>query len=148
MKTAQNPELKIHMIALAVSDLSKSLSFYKDGLGWQVQYSPGQKIAFLKTNSITIELFLNLELQTDSIDLIKERARQNMNQILLAHNAKSIHEVDSLLLKVEHSGGHILKVGTETAWGGYHGYFCDPDSHCWVITFWDQWKYMLDGLLI
>lgn len=68
-----------------------------------------------------------------------------MNGVIISNNANSVDQIDYILDKVEKYGGTILKKRTMTSWGGYHGYFADPDGYCWVINYWDQWAYNEDG---
>ena len=68
--------------------------------------------------------------------------------IVVAQNVASAAEVDAVLAKAKAAGARILKPGTKTFWGGYNGYFADPDGHLWEIAHNPHWQLDSDGQLV
>ena len=68
--------------------------------------------------------------------------------VTLAHNTRSKEEVDALLQQAEAAGATILKPAQDVFWGGYSGYFSDPDGHLWEIAYADCWQFNDDGSLV
>lgn len=67
--------------------------------------------------------------------------------ITLAHNTRTRQAVDEILCLAEQSGGRILKPAALASWGGYSGYFADPDGYPWEVAWSDSWKFTDDGTL-
>lgn len=129
-------EPRINLITLGVMDLQKSLKFYKDGLG----LSTGSKfnsaddgIIFFKTNYAVLALYPYDKLAVDiGPDFHIEKSK--FSGITLAHNTRTRKEVDLILAQAEMAGGKIEKQAKEVFWGGYSGYFSDPDGHLWEVA--------------
>jgi predicted lactoylglutathione lyase len=132
---------RIHIIALGVEDIHSSAAFYRNALGLQPSaYEEDTQIIFFKTSGVTLELFKRPATAA-------AKKEPDMYGCVLSHNVQAKEDVDAILKKVAKTGGSILKPGTKTSWGGYHGYFCDIDNYCWVLTYWSQWQYHEDGSL-
>lgn len=124
-------EPRISLITLGVSDLEKSTRFYKDGLGLPALDGNFSGISFFKTKGTWLALYPIKELALDAGVPCQKGAFSGMT---LAHNVRSVEEVDSLLKKAESVGARIVKPAEKKDWGGYSGYFSDPDGYLWEVA--------------
>lgn len=121
---------KISMITLGVANLARSTAFYKDGLGLPVHGDfPG--VTFFQLPGTWLSLFPQEELAAD--------ARVNdpgsgFRRFALAHNVGSKEEVDRVMAEAQRAGATMQKPAGETEWGGYSGYFADPDGFLWEVA--------------
>ncbi len=123
-------EQRISLITLAVADLTRAAAFY-EALGWTRVASPDGVIAFdLIGQTLGLypkaDLARDLGMQADEIG--------GFSGITLAHNLREKSEVEPLLARAEAAGGRIVKPAHEVFWGGYVGYFSDPDRHLWEVA--------------
>lgn len=133
---------RISLITLAVDSLERSLSFYRDGLGLETQGIVGEEfeygaVAFFELESnLKLAIYPRKSLAKDSgLSLQKP----NPTEFSLAHNVSSISEVDEVMRQAENSGATIVKPAQDTFWGGYAGYFQDPDGHLWEVAYNPEW---------
>ncbi|HXS36690.1 MAG TPA: VOC family protein [Flavipsychrobacter sp.] len=129
---------KMTLITLGVSNFEKSLSFYKDGLGWNISKDSGDDVAFIPLGGIILALYPK--------DLLAKDAQispegSGFSGITLAHNTKSEQEVDEVLETAKQLGAKILKNGQKVFWGGYNGYFADLDGYVWEIAYNPFWQF-------
>ncbi len=138
-------EPRITLITLGVSDLERSLRFYRDGLGWPLSGAsvPGE-VAFFHTGGATLGLYPQ-QLLTRDANL--PDTPPAFGGIALAHNVRGKAEVDEALALAATIGGKVLKRGEDTPWGGYVGYFADPDGHVWEVTWNPGFPLRPDGSL-
>ena len=123
-------EPRISMITLGVSDLARATAFYRDGLGLPPHGDfPG--ITFFKLRGTWLALFPREEL---ALDAQVATGGQGFSGITLAHNVGSRAEVDAVLSEAAKAGAQITKPAGDTDWGGYSGYFCDPDGTLWEVA--------------
>lgn len=122
---------RISMIALAVADLETSVVFYRDGLGFPKLDSP-PGVAFFNLNGTWLGLSERKALAEDAT---VSPDGTGYNCFSLAHNVASEDEVDQLFAEVLAAGATPVKPVQKAAWGGYHGYFADPDGHLWEIAY-------------
>ncbi|HMD53071.1 MAG TPA: VOC family protein, partial [Phycisphaerae bacterium] len=121
-------EPRISIITLGVKDLERSLRFYRDGLGLPTTRNAGQGIIFFQTSGTCLALYPYHELAKDvSENFLVEKSK--FTGITLAHNVRSKQEVDHVLKQAADAGAKIEKPAGDTAWGGYSGYFSDPDGY-------------------
>jgi uncharacterized protein len=123
----------ISLITLGTRDLERSVRFYKDGLGWQ-RSSVGEEtneVAFFRTNGCILAVWLREELAKD-VGVPVEGS--GFSGFSLAHNVRTHNEVDQVLTAAARSGGTLVKPAVEKDWGGYAGYFADPDGHLWEVA--------------
>jgi catechol 2,3-dioxygenase-like lactoylglutathione lyase family enzyme len=127
---------KIGLITLGVTDLERSTRFYRDGLGLpQHGHYPG--VTFFALHGTWLGLFPRVDLARDAnVDDVGTGFRG----FTLAHNVSTKEEVDRVLLEAEKSGGKIAKKARDAEWGGYSGYFSDPDGFLWEVA----WNPVLD----
>ena len=121
---------RISMITLGVDDLQKSVEFYRDGLGFPQLESP-PSVAFFTLNGTWLGLYPRDELAKDAN---VSGAGSGFNSFALAHNVHSDAEVDEVLGHAVKAGATLVKPGQKVFWGGYSGYFSDPDDHLWEVA--------------
>jgi uncharacterized protein len=138
---------KIGIITLGVSDLKRSLTFYRDGLGFPThEYKDDAGIVFFKLEGTWLALYPRDELVKDlGEDLAKLGAKIGSSVTLagpvpvggvtLAHNVSSKEEVDAVVQLAVSVGATLVKQPQEVFWGGYSGYFADPDGHLWEVAY-------------
>src|SRR5690349_17222660 len=128
---------RISFITLGVDDLERAVAFYRDGLGLATKGIVGTEfangaVAFFKMQSgLTLALWPRKSLATD-VGLPQSPA--SATEMSLAQNVGSNAEVDALLRQAERAGARIVKTAQPTFYGGYAGYFQDPDGHLWEIV--------------
>ena len=133
---------KITVITLGIADLEQSLCFYRDGLGWATEGIIGQEfedgaVVFIDMND---ELILALY-PTDSLakDAKIEATRTRLGAVSIGHIVNSAGEVDAIMTQAERAGAVVTDPARTRFWGGYSGYFHDPDGHLWEIAWNPQW---------
>ena len=143
-------EPRISIITLGVSDLARSYRFYKEGLGLPTTRSPDEEIIFFQTTGVCLALYPIEELADDVGPefSVKRNEKQKFSGITIAHNTKTKDEVDELLKRAEKAGGKIVKKAQDASWGGYSGYFSDPDGYLWEVAYSDSWDFHSDGSLV
>jgi uncharacterized protein len=128
----------VSLITLGVADVERAKRFYVDGLGWPIAREVDDWICFeLGDGSAALSLWPR--------DRLAEDARAGADKggfdgVTLAYNVPSRERVDELLSQAERAGGRIVKEGQDAFWGGYSGYFADPDGHLWEVTDADQFR--------
>jgi uncharacterized protein len=122
---------QISIITLGVTDLQRSISFYRDGLGLPTTYKEGEGIAFFQLRGTWLALYPYEALAEDAC-LPPERTR--FGGITLAHNVPSKEMADEVIAQALAAGASLLKAAADTFWGGYSGYFADPDGHPWEVA--------------
>lgn len=138
-------EPRISIITLGVADLERSYRFYKDGLGLPTTRSPESGIIFFQTNGVTLALYPYQDL-ADDIGPEWSEPRSKFSGITLAHNVRERAEVDEVLATAVAAGANIVKSAADTFWGGYSGYFTDPDGYLWEVA-WGAFEFNDDGSL-
>jgi catechol 2,3-dioxygenase-like lactoylglutathione lyase family enzyme len=128
---------RITLITLGVDDLERSLRFYRDGLGLPTQGIVGKEfeygaVAFFElANGLKLALWPRNSLARDSGLPV---AAPSPTDFTLAHNVASRAEVDAVMTQAERAGAVIVKRPHDTFYGGYAGYFQDPDRHLWEVA--------------
>lgn len=133
---------RITVITLGVEDLERSLSFYRDGLGLATDGIIGKEFEYGAAVFIDLQPGLKLALwprKSLSHDTGLPLGPPNPTEFTLAHNVGSQSEVDAVMKQAENAGAIIIKSPQETFWGGYAGYFQDPDGHVWEIVWNPKW---------
>lgn len=121
---------RISLITLGVRDLERARRFYCDGLGLVALESPPE-VVFFALNGSWLALFGRDDLAADAG---VAAAGSGFAGITLAHNVGSEAEVDTLMAEAVAAGARLVKPARKTSWGGYAGYFADPDGHLWEIA--------------
>ena len=122
---------KLSIVTLGVSDLNRSRAFYQDGLGWKPSSCSQESIIFFDLGGVGLALFSFDELAKDAN---VSPVRSGFTGITLAHNVNSAEEVDAVMQKAKQSGARIIKKAQQVFWGGYSGYFSDPDGYLWEVA--------------
>jgi hypothetical protein len=123
---------KISLVTLGVSDFGKSIKFYRDGLGFKTHnYKDGEDIVFFEMEGSWLSLFPKEKLASDAT---VSPEGSGFTGITLAHNVGSREEVDKVFKHAISVGAKSVKVPQEVFWGGYSGYFADPDGYLWEIA--------------
>jgi len=125
---------RIHVITIGVDDLDRSLRFYRDGLGFKTEGIVGAEFEYGAVVFIDLQPGLRLALWPRSSiahDTGLPLSSSCTIEMTLGHNVSSRAEVDEIMRLAREAGGVVLKPAQETFWGGYAGYFQDPDGHVW-----------------
>ena len=129
---------RITLITLAVDDLDRAAAFYRDGLGLPTQGIVGREfehgaVAFFDlSHGLRLALWPRASLAHDSGLPVGPRSA---TEFCLAHNVASREEADAVMDQAAGAGATIVKPAQATFWGGYAGYFQDPDGHLWEVAF-------------
>ena len=118
------------MVTLGVVDLERSRTFY-ERLGWQGQTL--QETVFFQAGGIIVVLWGRQDLAADA-GLDEAESIAGFGGMVLAHNVRSVSEVNAVLEAARAAGGRVSRPAAETFYGGYAGYFQDPDGHLWEIA--------------
>lgn len=129
MKDAMQP--RISMITLAVRDLSAAIAFYEHGLGFPRMDSPPE-VAFFTLDGTWLALYGREALAEDAT--VSARG-EGFEGFTLAHNVGSEREVDAVVAQAVAAGATPVKPPQKVSWGGYSGYFKDPDGHLWEVAY-------------
>lgn len=132
------------VITLGISDLARARKFYVDGLGFRPSSSSNEHIVFLHAGGVVLALYDRESLAQDAH---VPAAGSGFGGVTLARNVGTKAEVDQLLALAQQAGGRVLKSAQEVFWGGYSGYFADPDGHPWEVAYNPHWKLSPDGLV-
>lgn len=133
---------RISLVTLGVADLARSRAFYEDGLGWRPADAP-EGVVFYQLPGMAFALFGRADLEADA----RTRVDGRFSGITLACNQRSEEDVDRVLAQAEAAGASILKPAERVFWGGYSGYFADPDGHVWEVAYNPGWTLAEDGTL-
>ncbi len=124
---------KISIITLAVADLDRSVAFYRDGLGLPTyDYEKSKNIAFFNLEGTWLSLYPKERFGKDTGIPVGESGSSHFT---LAHNVKTKQEVDEVIDLALKAGAKLIKKPKEVFWGGYSGYFADPDGYLWEVAF-------------
>jgi catechol 2,3-dioxygenase-like lactoylglutathione lyase family enzyme len=123
-------EQRISIVTLGVSDLARSREFY-ERLGWRRAATKTEGIVFFQAGGMAVALYSRDELAKDAN---VSADGHGFCRITLAYNARNRAEVDAVLGEAQSAGAKILKAAQEASWGGYSGYFADPDGFLWEVA--------------
>lgn len=121
---------RISMLTLGVSDLERSVRFYEQGLGFPRMESPPE-VAFFTLNGSWLGLY---DRQSLAEDAGVSPEGSGFSGIAIAHNVDSESAVDEVLEQAVAAGARLVKPGRKVFWGGYSGYFADPDGYLWEVA--------------
>jgi uncharacterized protein len=126
-------EPRISIITLGVRDFSRSLRFYRDGLKFPTKAKEGDPIAFFALRHLVLAIY-PLDKLAEDIGPAVIPPGAGFGGITLAHNVGSKEEVVEVLAFAERAGARIEKPAQDVFWGGYSGYFSDPDGYFWEVA--------------
>jgi len=122
----------INMITLGVKDLAIATEFYQHGLGFPKVVIDSDGVSFFELAGAWLSLFPWEELAKDAQ---VNAEGQGFRGMALAQTVASEAKVDAVLAQAVKAGGKLIKPGQKVFWGGYSGYFADPDGHLWEIAY-------------
>jgi catechol 2,3-dioxygenase-like lactoylglutathione lyase family enzyme len=125
-------EQRISLITLGVSDLDRASAFY-DRMGWQRSVAQAQGVVFYQVGPMAVALFPRSELAADAV-VTDDSKPGAFVPVALAYNTRTADEVDAILANAAAAGGRIVKSAEKAFWGGYSGYFADPDGFLWEVA--------------
>ena len=133
---------RISLITLCVDNLEKSLKFYRDGLGLKTPGIIGAEFEHGAVAFFDLEAGLKLAIwprQSLSNDSGLPLGAPSATEFTIGHNVSSKSEVDAVMEQAQKAGAVIVKPAQNAFWGGYAGYFQDPDCHLWEVAWNPQW---------
>lgn len=128
---------RITVLTLGVDDLERSVRFYRDGLGLPTRGIVGQEFEHGAVAFFDFEGGLKLALwarENIAYDSTISRSGRGPTEFTIGHNVRTKDEVDAVMAQAKQAGAKIVKPAGATFWGGYAGYFQDPDDHLWEIA--------------
>ncbi len=128
---------RVTLITLGVDDLQRAVAFYRDGLGWNTPGIIGTEFEHGAVAFFDLSSGLKLALwPRDSIahDSGLPKGPSSSTEFTLAHNVNSVEDVDAAMATARKAGAKIIKEAHKTFYGGYAGYFTDPDGHLWEVA--------------
>jgi catechol 2,3-dioxygenase-like lactoylglutathione lyase family enzyme len=134
-------EQRLSVVTLGVADLERSRRFYEEGLGWR-RGNDHAEVVFFQLGGSVLALHPRRLLAEDAA--LADDGR-GFGGVTLAYNTRTREEVDAVLAQAAAAGARILKSARDTLWGGYTGYFADPDGHVWEVAWNPDWTIEADG---
>jgi uncharacterized protein len=134
---------RITVLTLGVDDLEKSLAFYRDGLGLPTEgivrreFEHGAVAFFQLEQGLRLAIWARDDIAHDAGTV---KAERGATEFTLGHNVASKEEVDAVMEQAVAAGATLIRAPHDTFWGGYSGYFQDPDGHLWEVV----WNPQLD----
>ncbi len=134
---------RITLLTLGVDDLERSLRFYRDGLGLATegiigtQFEHGAVAFFELQSGLRLALWPRASIAHDTGLAL---SRPSPTDLTIAHNVGSKAEVDAVMAEAKKAGAKIVKPAHDTFYGGYAGYFQDPDGHVWEVAWNPAWQ--------
>jgi predicted lactoylglutathione lyase len=123
-------EQRVSIVTLGVEDLKRSSEFY-ERLGWRRSMAKSEGIVFFQAGGMALALYPRQELAKDANVTSHGDGFRGTS---LAYNARSRAEVDAVLEEAQAAGAKLVKPAQEAFWGGYSGYFSDPDGFLWEVA--------------
>jgi len=136
-------EQRVSIVTLGVADLTRSREFY-ERLGWRRSMANAEGIVVFQTGGMALALYPRHELAKDANVAADSHG---FSGVSLAYNARNREEVDSVLAEAKSVGARILKPAQEAFWGGYSGYFSDPDGFLWEVAWNPSFPISEDGAI-
>ena len=133
-------EQRISLITLGVSDLERSKRFYVEGLGWTAGFV-SDEVVFFQAGPLIVSLFPFDALAADAGIPVAQAS----GGFALAHNVRAKEDVDAILTRAQEVGASLRSSAQDKPWGGYAGYFADPDGHLWEVAWNPGFAFTPDG---
>jgi uncharacterized protein len=133
---------RITVITVCVDDLERSVRFYRDGLGLKTDGIIGKEFEYGAVAFFDLQAGLKLALwprKSLARDSGLALGKPSATELSLGHNVSSRAEVDAVMAQAVLAGATLVKAAQDTFWGGYGGYFQDPDQHLWEVVWNPQW---------
>lgn len=136
-------EQRISLITLGVADLKRSREFY-ERLGWRRSMTKVEGVVFFQIGGMGLALYPRSDLAKDA-NLAPDG--HGFRGISLAYNTRSREEVDVMMSQAQRAGARLLKPAQPAFWGGYSGYFSDPDDFLWEVAWNPDFRVSEDGTI-
>ncbi|RPJ47485.1 MAG: VOC family protein [Betaproteobacteria bacterium] len=133
---------RITLITLGVDDLERAVRFYRDGLGLKTEGIVGKEFEHGAVAFFDLQSGLKLALwprKSIAHDTKLTAGKPSATEITIGHNVASKAEADAVMAQAKGAGAVIIKPAQDTFWGGYAGYFQDPDGHLWEVAWNPRW---------
>ena len=141
-----SPQAILSLVTLGVSDLKRSIAFY-EALGFARKAKGAGGVGFFKAGAITFAVWPVQALAKDA-QVAPASPIPAFRGVALAWNCRSESEVDAAIARIRGADGSVPKPAQKTFWGGYAGYFADPDGHLWEVAFNPHFPLSDDGRLL
>jgi hypothetical protein len=128
---------RVTLLTLGVDDLDAAVRFYRDGLGFETQGIVGQQFEHGAVAFFDLQPGLKLALwprKSIAHDAGLALGSPSATELALGHNVTAKAEVDAVMAQAQRAGATVVKPAQDTFWGGYAGYFQDPDRHLWEVA--------------
>ena len=123
-------EPRLSFVTLGVADVAASRNFY-EALGFRASSASQPGVTFFEAGGVVLAVFGREALAEDAGVAV---GKPGVSGVALAHNVRTEADVDSVLAEAVAAGAKLLKPGKKAFWGGYSGYFADPDGHAWDVV--------------
>ena len=127
---------RLTLVTLGVGDFARALAFYRDGLGLPAEAVMAD-VAFFKLGCVRLSIYPREALAEDAH---QSAEGDGFRGVTLAHNVASKAEVDAVMDEALRAGARLVKPAQDAFWGGYSGYFADPDGHLWEVAWNPHWS--------
>ncbi|HEX6038762.1 VOC family protein [Longimicrobium sp.] len=131
-------EQRLSLVTLGVDDVARARRFYQ-ALGWTPGFA-NEEVTFFQLGGIVLSLWNRAAMARDT-----GRTPRGPGDVALAHNVRTREGVDAALAEAVAAGGTVLRPAHQAEWGGYSGYFADPDGHAWEVAWNPDWRIDDDG---
>lgn len=135
---------RLTLVTLGVTDVARSRAFY-EALGFKASRDSNPNVTFFEAGGVVLALFARCALAKDAN---VEDSAPGFSGIALAHNVSSPEETDAALAEAVKAGAKLVKPGQNAFWGGYSGYFADPDGHLWEVAHNPFWPLDAGGRIV
>ena len=139
-------EPRISIITLGASDMTRAIRFYRDGLGFDTIAKDDADWAIFKLSGTRLSLYPK-DLLAEDIAENYPKEGSGFSGVTLAHNVRQKEEVQQVLDLAAAAGGTLLKPAQDAFWGGFSGYFADPDGYAWEVAWAEDWEFDANGTL-
>jgi len=123
-------EQRLSLVTLGVSDMARARGFYEQ-LGWRASSASNDAVTFFQAGGVVFGLY-GREALADDATVSPDGS--GFSGVALAHNTASREAVDAVIAEADAAGGTVVKSAEDVFWGGYSGYFADPDGHLWEVA--------------
>ena len=139
---------RMNIICIGVRNMEESTRFYREGLGFQTDEKDNNpEIIFFNTSGTKLELYPIALLAKDIDEDNPPKITDGFAGFTLAYNAKSKEEVCKIIELARKAGAQIVKEPQDVFWGGYHGYFSDPDGYYWEVAWGPNFTFNENNML-